>query len=119
MLFITYTLLKKYLKRSVLVKMIMPSTSDNSNESNILLELNSGFDSVLLYVCTIKGQLHEFSLNSNVAMETTVLTNQWFIILQFTIIILSCMDIIHMLISVFILVILDFYQMDQVVSFFF
>ncbi len=77
-LFITYTLLKKYLKRSVLVKIIMPSNSDNSNESNILLELNSGFDSVLLYVCTIKGQLHQFSLSSNVAIETTVLTNHWF-----------------------------------------
>ncbi len=59
-LFITYTLLKKYLKTSVLVKIIMPSNSDNSNESNILLELNSGFDSVLLYVCTTKGQLHQF-----------------------------------------------------------
>ncbi len=38
----------------------MPSSSENSNESNVLIELNSGIYSVLLYICTIKGQMHEY-----------------------------------------------------------
>ncbi len=53
----------------------MPSHTENSKHSNILLELNSGFDSVLLYVCTIKAHLHEFTLSSSLDLDSISIDN--------------------------------------------
>ncbi len=41
----------------------MPSITNINNDTNILIELNTGFKSILLYVCTIKAQTHELAIS--------------------------------------------------------
>ncbi len=75
--YIIYRTLTTVISKCLITNVLVPSTTPDSSEINLLLELNAAKDITLLYLYSIKAGIIDITVNRSISIQETLIEHHW------------------------------------------